>query len=63
MMEISPLPLKFTLKKVDTMDKDELIAKIREAVESDEDEICRCLWIQFLFDEYDRKQREISIGA
>jgi len=42
------------------MNKDELINRIREAIESDEDEIVKVVTCQFLFDEFDRSMMEAS---
>ena len=41
------------------MSDEELINRIREAIESDEDEIVRVINVQFLLDEYDRVHAEV----
>lgn len=43
------------------MTENELISRIRNAIESDEDEICRVIEVQFLFDEYDRQRMEAGL--
>ena len=40
------------------MDDSELISKIRDAIDSDEDYVVRVIECMFLFDEYDRCKRE-----
>lgn len=44
------------------MDDSELIRKLREAIESDEDEIVRIIECKFLFDEYDRSNAREMIA-
>lgn len=42
------------------MTENELISRIRNAIESDEDEICRVIEVKFLFDVYDY-EKEVEV--
>lgn len=42
------------------MNNEDLICRIREVIESDEEEVVKVINVKFLFDEYDRSKMEVS---
>ena len=41
------------------MKDSELISKLRDAIESDEEEVVKVIECKFMFDEYDRNRKEV----